>query len=163
MSIQSPRELLILKSIRNAESEAAQAIGNFAQDAVNEELEKLLEERIRQGKEVLAAAEKGLKNFGDEGKATEVNSAVRGIIRDAEILINQTPVPELKQAIIIASAQKLEHYCIATWGVVKAIAAEAGEQELTDAMQRALDEGQQWDRELTQLAENRVNPEGFEV
>jgi ferritin-like metal-binding protein YciE len=164
MSINQPEDLLIheLKAIQNAETEAAEALKSLSQQVESDGLRKLLGERLRQGEMVLRETEKALERLGDEGKASTVNSAARGIIRDSEVLLNQISSPELKQAALIGGVQKLEHYCIAAWGTVKAIAAEAGEQELTDAMQKALDEGYRWDQELTKLAEARINPEGFE-
>jgi ferritin-like metal-binding protein YciE len=70
--------------------------------------------------------------------------------------------PEMKQAAVIAGAQKLEHYCIAAWGTVKAMASECGEKELAQSMERALKEGYEWDQKMTELAESRINPAALE-
>jgi hypothetical protein len=45
---------------------------------------------------------------------------------------------------------------------VKAIALELGQEELVDGMQKALDEGYAWDREMTELAEEGINPIAME-
>ena len=73
-------------------------------------------------------------------------------------MAKEVRTPEMKEAVTIAGLQKLEHYCIASWGTVKAMASETGEQELAQAMERAIKEGYQWDEEMTQLAEGRINP-----
>jgi ferritin-like metal-binding protein YciE len=63
---------------------------------------------------------------------------------------------------MIAGAQKLEHYGIAAWGTVKAMAGEAGEQELAQVMERAVKEGYEWDQKMTELADGRINPAALE-
>ena len=65
------------------------------------------------------------------------------------------------EAVTIAGLQKLEHYCIAAWGTVKSMAQECGEQQLAKAMERALEEGYEWDREMTRLAEQGINREAL--
>ena len=61
----------------------------------------------------------------------------------------------------VGGIQKLEHYCIAAWGTVKALAAGMGDDQLAKAMADAIKEGYRLDEELTQLAENRINPEAI--
>lgn len=160
MVIQSPAELLVreLAAIQDAETQAAQAIGNGLSLVQNEELTRLLERRLEQGKHLLQEVAGSLERLG-AGAASEQNAAARGLIKDAEKLVELAQTPELKQVVLIAGVQKLEHYCIAVWGTVRALANELGEQELVRTMQTAVEEGYVLDHELTNLAEGRVNPE----
>jgi ferritin-like metal-binding protein YciE len=84
------------------------------------------------------------------------------LIEQAERVVQLARTPELKQVALIAGVQKLEHYSIAAWGTVRSLANEVGQQDLARAMQRALDEGYALDRELSNLAEGRVNPTAVE-
>lgn len=43
--------------------------------------------------------------------------------------------------VMIAGLQKAEHYCIASWGTAKSLAAAAGQGQFVGAMERALEEG----------------------
>ena len=54
--------------------------------------------------------------------------------------------------------QKLEHYCIAAWGTSRAIAEALDEPEVVQAMQQAIDEGEQLDQRLTEIAEQEIYP-----
>lgn len=163
MSIQSSQELLVfeLQDIQDAETQASQALQGQMEQVENPQLRKLLERRLQEGERILGDVRKGLEKLGGGGRGQQ-NAAARGLIQEAEKLLKQVQAPEMKQAVMISGVQKLEHYCIAAWGTVKAIAGEMGEQELAQAMQRAVDEGYRWDREMTELAEGRVNPSAME-
>lgn len=164
MPIQSPQELLLheLHGIEDAESEASRALESQMDEVENSQLQKLLQRRLQQGERLLKEVQKNLEKLNGEGGGRE-NEAARGLIRDAQTLLQEVQSPEMKEAVLIAGVQKLEHYCIAVWGTVKAMAQEMGEQDLARTMQRALEEGYKLDEELTQLAESRINPAALEA
>ncbi|MDF2766583.1 MAG: hypothetical protein K0S81_3578 [Rhodospirillales bacterium] len=164
MPIQSPQELLLheLHGIEDAESEASRALESQMDEVENSQLQKLLQRRLQQGERLLKEVQKNLEKLNGEGGERE-NEAARGLIRDAQTLLQEVQSPEMKEAVLIAGVQKLEHYCIAVWGTVKAMAQEMGEQELARTMQRALEEGYKLDEELTRLAESRINPAALEA
>jgi ferritin-like metal-binding protein YciE len=163
MPIQSAQQLLIheLQSIQDAEAQAARALKAHLEEAEDEELCELLERRLQEGEHVLQDVRKSLDKLDGKGRGVK-NKAARGLIEEAEETAENVASPEMKDAVIIAGAQKLEHYCIAAWGTVKAIASELEEEELAKAMQRALDEGYRWDEEMSELAEGSVNPTAIE-
>ncbi len=161
--IQTPQELLVyaLQEIQDAETQASQALQNQIRLVEDEELGKLLERRLEQGGRLLRDVSQSLEALGGQGRG-EPNTAARGLIEQAERVVQLAQTPELKQVALIAGVQKLEHYCIAAWGTARSLANEVGQQELARAMQRALDEGYALDRELSNLAEGRVNPTAVE-
>jgi ferritin-like metal-binding protein YciE len=162
MPIQTAEELLVheLHDIEDAEKQASQALERMIEEVENEQLRTMLERRMQEGERVLEAVQSGLQKLNGKSRGTR-NEAARGLIQEAEKLLKEVNTPEMKQAVMIAGTQKLEHYCIAAWGTVKAIAREVGEEELVDAMQEALDEGYSWDSEMTELAEGGINPEAI--
>jgi ferritin-like metal-binding protein YciE len=162
MPIQSAEDLLVheLHDIEDAEKQASQALERMIEEVENEQLRTMLERRMQEGERVLEAVQSGLQKLNGKSRGTR-NEAARGLIQGAEKLLKEVKTPEMKQAVMIAGTQKLEHYCIAAWGTVKAIAREVGEEELVDAMQEALDEGYSWDSEMTELAEGGINPEAI--
>jgi ferritin-like metal-binding protein YciE len=164
MPIQSPQELLLheLHGIEDAESEASRALESQLEEVENSQLQKLLQRRLQQGERLLKEVQKNLEKLNGQGGGRE-NEAARGLIRDAEQLLQEVQSPEMKEAVLIAGVQKLEHYCIGVWGTVKAMAQEIGEQELARTMERALKEGYKLDEELTRLAESRINPAALEA
>jgi ferritin-like metal-binding protein YciE len=60
---------------------------------------------------------------------------------------------------IIAAAQKVEHYEIASYGTVRTWARIVGEEQAAELLQETLDEEGEADKRLTELAESFVNPE----
>lgn len=163
MPIQSPQELLAyeLYSIQDAEQQASQALQQIEQSADDRQMKQKIGQRLKQGERILKDVKKSLDKLDGKGRGTQ-NAAARGLIQECERIVKEVRTPEMKQAVTIGGLQKLEHYCIAAWGTVKAIASETGEQELAQAMERAIKEGYEWDREMTKLAEGRVNPEALE-
>ena len=164
MPIQSPQELLLheLHGIEDAEAEASRALESQMEEVENAQLQKLLQRRLQQGERLLRDVQKNLEKLNGESGGRQ-NEAARGLIRDAEQLLQEVQSPEMKEAVLIAGVQKLEHYCIAVWGTVRAMAEQMGDRDLARAMQRALDEGYKLDEELTRLAKSRVNPSAMEA
>jgi ferritin-like metal-binding protein YciE len=65
----------------------------------------------------------------------------------------------LRDAGLIASVQKLEHYEIAAYGAAAALAGQLGLREDQKILHQSLDEERLFDSELTQIAKDEVNPE----
>ena len=62
-------------------------------------------------------------------------------------------------AALIAGAQKVEHYEMASYGCVRTWARQLGDEEAANLLQQTLDEEAETDKKLTQLAESMVNLE----
>ena len=163
MPIQSTQELLLyeLKAIENAEQQVSEMLQGQMAELEDPQLEKLIELRLTQGERLLQQVRESIEDLDGAGDGQE-NAAARGLIEEQKKLLDEVQSPELTQAALIAGVQKIEHYCIAAWGTVKALGREMGEEELEEFMQQALDEGHQLDRELTELAESRINPAAME-
>ena len=67
--------------------------------------------------------------------------------------------PEVLDAAIIASAQKVEHYEICGYGTARSFARELGLTKVTELLQETLDEEYEADDLLTILAESSINEE----
>lgn len=158
MPIRSPQDLLTyeLETIEDAETKASEALTEMAK-AVDGQLQNMIERRLKQGERVLRDVQKGLEKLEGRGRKTQ-NAAADGLIRETNRLLKEIDDPEMQKAAIIAGLQKLEHYCIAAWGTVKAAAQLTGDSELAQAMERAVREGYEWDKQMTQLAESKINP-----
>jgi ferritin-like metal-binding protein YciE len=162
MAINSPKELMAmeLQHIQDAESEAARALGDMRGQVQNPQLQECLQRRMDEGEEVLRGVRECLPKFDGQARAGDSqNKAARGIIEEARTFMREVQPAEMKEAIAIGSIQALEHYCIATWGTVKALAEEMGERQVVQVMDRALKSGKELDQRLTEIAESRVNPQ----
>jgi ferritin-like metal-binding protein YciE len=162
MAITSPQQLMAVKlqQIEDAETEATRCIQEIQQHVRNPQVKQLLDQRLQEGQMVMQGIREALPRLGtgQAAGATTQNKAARGIIEEARTFLNEVQSPELKEAVAIGGVQSLEHYCIATWGTVKALAREMGDQQLVQVMEKALDSGKRLDSQLSDLAEGRVNP-----
>jgi ferritin-like metal-binding protein YciE len=78
-------------------------------------------------------------------------------------VIEEDGVPEIKDALLISAAQRVEHYEIAGYGSARTFAELLGEEEAAHLLQQTLDEEAETDQKLTKLAESAVNPKAQAV
>jgi ferritin-like metal-binding protein YciE len=83
--------------------------------------------------------------------------AMKGLIREGRQAISAEGEPEVRDAALIAAAQRVEHYEIAGYGTARTFASRLGHFESVDELQRTLDEEAEADRRLTRIAESAVN------
>ena len=83
--------------------------------------------------------------------------AMEGLIRDANELIDATTPGSVRDAGIICSAQKLDHYKIATYGTLTAFASQLGEKASAKLLKETLQQEKQADQRLTQMAQYTIN------
>jgi ferritin-like metal-binding protein YciE len=84
---------------------------------------------------------------------------MEGIIDEGKKILGEDMDPDVKDAAIIASSQKIEHYEICGYGTARSYAAELGLYDIAALLEETLDEEYEADDKLTILAETRVNKE----
>lgn len=89
--------------------------------------------------------------------------AIIGLIEEGEELMKETPEGPLRDAALIAAAQKVEHYEIATYGTLCAMAKESGFNDAADILQETLEEEKATDEKLVKIAEGGVNKEAVRM
>jgi ferritin-like metal-binding protein YciE len=87
---------------------------------------------------------------------TKTCAGMAGIIEEGSDVIDQDASPTL-DALIIASAQRVEHYEIAAYGTVAAWAEGLGYTDAAELLRETLDEEKAADETLTGLAEAGIN------
>jgi ferritin-like metal-binding protein YciE len=80
------------------------------------------------------------------------------LIEEATELMEEDAADAVMDAGLIAAAQKVEHYEIASYGTVRTWANLCGKEDAAELLQETLDEEAEADQKLTELAENLVNP-----
>lgn len=158
MPINSAEDLLLdeLRAIYNAEKQVTRALPRLSKRVQHDHLRELLDQRREQGDRLIDELDRVFERM-QTSKGRRKNTAVEGLLEDANHLAEDIDDPQVLDAATIAAVQKIEHYCIAAWGTAKSLGESLEIRECVDAMQRALDEGKQYDEELTRLAEEEVN------
>jgi ferritin-like metal-binding protein YciE len=90
-------------------------------------------------------------------KRTYTCKGMEGILEEGNQIMGEDMAPEVLDAAIIASAQKVEHYEICGYGTARTYARELGLEEVARLLEQTLNEEYHADDLLTQLAESRIN------
>jgi ferritin-like metal-binding protein YciE len=86
---------------------------------------------------------------------------MKGLIKEGEEMISMKGEPEAKDAGLIAAAQRVEHYEIAGYGTVRTYAELLGDEQAVRLLERTLQEEEETDERLTEIAESTVNEEAL--
>ena len=158
MALKSPMDLLTqeLKEIYSAERQLSRAIPKLAKTVQSQRLREMLERRREQGGTLIEAIDEALEEIGTT-KSRPKNPAMEGLLEDVNEHVDEIKDEAMLDAALLASIQKIEHYCIAAWGTAKSMGNLLGQEKVVEAMERALEEGERYDEEMTQLAETEVN------
>ena len=158
MALKSPMDLLTqeLKEIYSAERQLSRAIPKLAKTVQSQRLREMLERRREQGGTLIEAIDEALEEIGTT-KSRPKNPAMEGLLEDVNEHVGEIKDEAMLDAALLSSIQKIEHYCIAAWGTAKSMGNLLGQEKVVEAMERALEEGERYDEEMTQLAETEVN------
>lgn len=159
MMLKEPQDLLAqeLKEIYSAERQLSRALPKLGKAVPSDRLGVMLERRRERGSQLMEAIDDALEEMNTT-KARKKNVAVEGLIDDANAHADEIKDEAMLQAAILGSLQKIEHYCIAAWGTSASLGRLLRQPKVVEAMERTLEEGKRFDEELTQLAENEINP-----
>src|SRR5215204_729345 len=157
-TLNSPQDVLAyeLKAIHSAERQVSRALPRLMKKISSDQLREMLEKRLEQGSTLMEEIDDVLEEL-EAPKARPRNLAAEGLIAEAGDLLEEAQEESLVDPLILASVQKLEHYCIAAWGTAAAFARLLEQDKAVNAMERALAEGKRLDEKLTELAESEVN------
>ncbi|MDQ6765410.1 MAG: ferritin-like domain-containing protein [Verrucomicrobiota bacterium] len=160
MKIDSLKTLLQeeLKDIYSAEKQLLKALPKMVKKATSEDLRAALEEHLEVTEGQVNRLEQVFEALGQPAKA-KTCKAMQGLIEEATEIMGEDAEDAVMDAGIIAAAQKVEHYEIASYGTVRTWARLVGEEEAAELLQETLDEEGEADKRLTELAESFINPE----
>ena len=145
-----------LKDLFSAESQLIKALPKMAKNSNNEKLKKAFESHLEETKEHKSRLETICKelNISPSG---ETCKAMKGLIEEAEDFLKEDASEEVRDAGLIAEAQRVEHYEISGSGTAVRYAKELGHKDIAEKLQKTLDEEYDADNKLDKLAEGRLN------
>ncbi|WP_336734414.1 YciE/YciF ferroxidase family protein [Chryseobacterium sp. VD8] len=146
-----------LKDIYFAENAIIDALDKMQEAATTEELKEAFEDHQLQTKKHVSRLEKVFKLI-DETPETKECKAIKGIIEEGEEIIKSTEEGSMtRDAALIIAAQKVEHYEIATYGGLAQLAITMGHDKAADLLEKTLQEEEDTDYDLTEIAETYIN------
>ena len=145
-----------LQDLYSAEDQLIDALPKMAEKAEDEKLKKAFEDHLEETKQHKQRLEDISKQLGIKPDK-EKCKAMKGLVKEAESFLKEVKDTDVKNAGMIAEAQRVEHYEISGYGTAVRYAKELGHNDIADTLQKTLDEEYHANDLLNKLAENRLN------
>jgi Uncharacterized protein conserved in bacteria len=150
-----------LKDLYNAEKQLLKALPKMARAASNEELKQGFLDHLEETKGHVERLEQIFEALKMPARGKTCH-AMEGLIEEGSEAIEAKAPDAIRDAQLIGSAQRIEHYEIAAYGTARAFAEALGESRVADLLQQTLDEEGETNKRLTALSET-VNADAVEV
>lgn len=160
MGVKNLQELFVheLKDLHDAENQILEALPKMAEKSQHEDLRSAFEEHRRQTEEHVRRLDQIFDDIGERPGGVKCRG-VRGIIEEGEKGMKEAEAGDVRDAAMIAAAQRVEHYEMAAYGSARTFARRLGQTRAADLLQRTLEEEGETDHKLTRIAEGHVNRE----
>jgi ferritin-like metal-binding protein YciE len=162
--LKSLDDLLVheLQDIYHAEGQITKALPKMIKAASHPELRAAFEEHLQQTEGQIERLEQVFKLLGLPAKAKKCDG-MAGLIEEGKKMIEEDAEPSVRDAGLIAAAQKVEHYEIASYGCVCTYAEMLGYEQVHELLGQTLDEEETTDEKLSVLAETVINVDAEEA
>ncbi len=162
MKLESLKDLYMeqLKDLYSAETQLVDALPKMADACNSPELKNAFREHLNQTRQHVTRLEQIFKKL-DESPKGETCEGMKGLLKEGEAMMKMKGEPEVIDAGLIAAAQRVEHYEIAGYGTVRTYAELIGDQDAVRLLERTLQEEEEADEKLTEIAESHINQEAL--
>jgi ferritin-like metal-binding protein YciE len=150
--------LLQLRDLYSAERQLVDALPEMVKAASSFELKNAFQNHLDETRDQVRRLERAFFILGQD-PGGETCEAMQGLISEANEIIGLDGEPAVKDAALIAAAQRVEHYEIAGYGCARAFARRLGLNDIASLLLETMDEESNADSILTDIAENVVNYE----
>ncbi len=151
-----------LEDLYDAENRLVDALPKMAEAADSAALRNAFQSHLNETHGHVRRLEEVFQRLGKTPER-ETCPAMKGLIKEGEEMINAKGDPKVRDAALIAAAQRVEHYEMAGYGTLRNFALRLGLGDVANTLQKTLDEEGMADKKLTQLAESQINPSAHPV
>ena len=154
MNANSLRDLFIeqLQDLYDAEHQLVKALPKMASAATSDELRTAFKEHLEKTKGHVERLEEIFEQLGERAKGQKCRG-MEGLIKEGSEVISEDMQDDVKDAALIAAAQRVEHYEIAGYGTVRNYATLLEESEAADLLEQTLEEEKEADQTLSGIAD----------
>ena len=155
----------------SAEDQIISSMPDMIEKSTDPDLKKALKEHLRVTEQQRKRLDQVQKLLGEEPEGEDAGlfsrlfksrhtcKGMEGIISEGAKIMNEDMDPEVMDAAILASSQKIEHYEICGYGTARSYAIQLGHNQVAKLLSQTLDEEYAADFLLTELAERKINLE----
>jgi ferritin-like metal-binding protein YciE len=164
MKMETLQDLYVaeLKDIYDAENQILKALPKMAKAAKSSELRSLFEDHLQETQVHVDRLEEIFDRLETKAKGKKCKG-MEGLIAEAKEMMAEDMEDDVLDAALIAAAQKVEHYEIASYGCVRTYAEQLGRDEELELLQETLDEEKEMDERFSELAVEAINIEAKEA
>jgi len=148
-----------LQDLYDAEQQIVKALPKLVKAASDDELRSAFQEHLEETRGHVERLERAFEILGKPAE-TKTCKGIRGILAEGEEGLEKGVSGSLKDALLIAGAQRVEHYEMAGYGTAAAWADELGLDDVADLLGETLDEEEAADSKLSGIAEGGLVTSG---
>ena len=145
-----------IEDLYSAEKQILKALPKMAKAATSPELKAAFEKHLGETKGQVERLEKIFEGLGKSPKG-KTCKAMEGLIEEGKEAIELDAEDAVHDAALIAAAQRVEHYEMAGYGTARTFAEHLKMTKAARLLQETLDEEEETDKRLTDLAETNIN------
>ena len=158
MKLETLQDLMVeqMRDVYDAEKQLTEALPKMSKAASSPQLQQAFDAHLRQTEGHIRRMEQAFQLLGEKAES-KTCKAMQGLVKEGDEAIKEKADPDVKDAALIAAAQRVEHSEIAAYGTLRAYASQTGKDQLIRLFQQTLDEEGETDKLLTRLAESSIN------
>lgn len=149
-----------LKDVYDAEGQITKALELMEKSATNARLQQGFRMHLAETETQMKRLEQILQGHGEKAKG-KTCKGMAGIITENQQHMAEVKDKEVLDAVLIAGAQKVEHYEISAYGTLRTLAQQMGHTQDVELLNLSLDEEYATDKKLSALAEGRGSMTGL--
>jgi ferritin-like metal-binding protein YciE len=150
-----------LRDLYNAEQQLIKALPKMAKAASSEELKAAFEDHFGKTRQHAQRIETIFEQMGAKAQGKRCK-AMEGLVEEGGEVLKEDMADDIKDAALIAAAQRVEHYEIAGYGCVHAYAIRLGDNDAASLLAETLQEEKEADKTLNDIAEELNQEVPFE-
>jgi ferritin-like metal-binding protein YciE len=151
-----------LRDLYDAEKQLTKALPKMSKAAASAELREALDEHLGQTENQVARLERIFALVGEDAGGKKC-AAMAGLIKEGEEIASDSEETPVRDAGLIAAAQKVEHYEISGYGSARTHAELLGNDEAVRLLEETLHEEKAADEKLNELATGMINLEAADI
>jgi ferritin-like metal-binding protein YciE len=162
MALATMQDLFIeqLKDLYSAEKQLVQALPKMAKAATTPELAQAITDHLSQTENHVSRLEECFEHLNASARGKRCKG-MEGLIEEGKETIDEEGEGVVKDAGLIAAAQRVEHYEISGYGTARTMASLLGLDDVADLLTETLGEEEAADKLLSQIAMDQVNPQAM--
>jgi ferritin-like metal-binding protein YciE len=162
MKIGTMEELFVdqIEDLYDAEKRLVKALPKMAEATTSSQLRQAIQSHLTETQSHVMRLEQVFEDMGKKPKGKTCD-AMKGLITEGEDVISATEESPLRDAGIIAAANRVEHYEIAAYGSARSFAETLGLKRTASLLDQTLKEEKAADSKLTHLAQSSINADAL--